>query len=58
MYCVIVSPMDADFHRSTKSSFASQLGTSLILGTNGVKNPVIYMGLVGAVGIEPTTFKS
>jgi hypothetical protein len=35
-------------------SFGSQLGTSPILGTSGVKNPAICKDLVGAVGVEPT----
>ena len=30
----------------------AEMGTSLILGTSGVKNPAICNVLVGAVGIE------
>ena len=35
--------------------FDLQLGTSLILGTRGVKEPAICEVLVGAVGIETHT---
>jgi hypothetical protein len=38
-------------------SFGSQLGTSPVLGTSRVKNPVICKDLVG-VGVEPATLGS
>jgi hypothetical protein len=44
--------MDAVQAYFTGHSFVPQLGTGLILGTSGVKNPAFYKDLVGAVGIE------
>src|SRR5215469_3712466 len=52
--CVIVLGMDAVLAHFPTHTFAHQLGTSLILGTNGVKKPAILKVLVGAVGIEIT----
>jgi hypothetical protein len=54
---VIVHDVNTVVARRSDQFFAPQLGTSVVLGTTGAKEPLIWCDLVGAVGIEFPNFK-